>query len=146
MDYEILVNELRHILTLLQQEHGHMILCMLKAVEAEMNDWNLIVSTQVYDDLSTKEALSQLVNLTNTHLSPEIRKHILRFTILKTSDPFVREMTTTYQNIHIPQYIQSVYIGNIFIEKAIILASQRSSAMKRTPIQKKSVKPILEHA
>jgi len=53
MDHEILVKEFRQMAKILKQEKGPISLLMLKAFDAQMNDWNLIVSAPAYDNLES---------------------------------------------------------------------------------------------
>jgi hypothetical protein len=46
MDQEILVKEFRQMAKILKQEKGPVSLLMLKAFDAQMNDWNLIGRSQ----------------------------------------------------------------------------------------------------
>jgi len=70
---------------------------MLKAFDAQMNDWNLIVSAPAYDNLMLKAALTDLVTIFNKHLSQTISEQIIRSTILKTTDPFVKEINQAFK-------------------------------------------------
>jgi len=106
MDQEVLVNECQKILDILQQEHGHISLFMLKAMESDSTDWNLIVSTLEYDKVSTKKAINHLANILNTHLRTDLLKKILRLTILNTSEPFVQEINRVYKVTHTLKYIR----------------------------------------
>lgn len=146
MDYEVLVDELRHILNILQQEQGHIALFMLKVIDADTSDWNLIVSTLEYDRVSTKQAITHLASLLNTHLSPDIIKKIVRITILKTADPFVVEINHAWKVINTVQYIQSLSVAGISIERAIILKSHHISVAKRRRVPPKNAMNMLEQA
>jgi hypothetical protein len=124
MDHEILVKEFNKMPTILKQEKGQLSLLMLKAFDAEMNDyWNLIVSTPAYDNLSLKTALTDLVTIFNNHLSKAVLETITRTIILETTNPFVREINQVFQVSNTAKYVYSSVIAGINIEKAIIFES-----------------------
>jgi hypothetical protein len=93
---------------------------MLKAFDAQMNDWNLIVSAPAYDNLMLKAALTDLVTIFNKHLSQAICEQIIRSTILKTTDPFVNEINQAFKVTNTVKYVYSSVISGILLEKAII--------------------------
>jgi hypothetical protein len=124
MDNEILVKEFREMTKILKQEKGSLSLLMLKAFDAEMNDyWNLIVSTPAYDNLTLKMALTDLVTIFNNHLSKAILESITRTIILETTDPFVKEINQAFKVKNTVKYVYSAVISGIYLEKAIIFES-----------------------
>ncbi|HDN27840.1 MAG TPA: hypothetical protein ENG03_12265 [Thioploca sp.] len=123
MDHEILVKEFRHTIKALKQEKGAISLFMLKAFEYDVTDWNLIVSAPAYENLRLKTALIDLVTVLNNHLSQAIRKKIIRSTILKTTDPFVKEINQVFKVTNTVKYVHSAIISGIYLEKAIIFES-----------------------
>ncbi|RKZ51382.1 MAG: hypothetical protein DRR16_06650 [Candidatus Parabeggiatoa sp. nov. 3] len=131
MDNEILVKELGKMTQIFKQEKGQLSLLMLKAFDAEMNDyWNLIVSTPAYDNLTLKMALTDLVTLFNKHLSQAVLETITRTIILETTDPFVKEINQAFKVKNTVKYVYSAVISGINLEKAIIFESH--------PLSKKS--------
>ncbi len=120
---EILVKECRHTIKKLKQEKGPISLFMLKVLEYDVTDWNLIVSAPAYDNLRLKTALIDLVTILNQHLSRAIRRKIIRSTVLKTTDPFVKEINQVFKVINTTQYVHSSVISGIYLEKAIIFES-----------------------
>ena len=123
MDNEILVKEFRDTMRGLQQEKGPISLFMLKAFEYDVTDWNLIVSAPTYDNLTLKTALIHLITVLNSHLSQTIRRKIIRSTILKTTDPFVKEINQVFNVTNTVKYVHSSIISGIYLEKAIIFES-----------------------
>ncbi|RKZ91302.1 MAG: hypothetical protein DRR19_07625 [Candidatus Parabeggiatoa sp. nov. 1] len=123
MDHEILVKEFRHTLKGLKQEKGPVSLFMLKALDYDITDWNLIVSAPAYDNLTLKTALIDLITILNNHLSQAIRRKIIRSTILKTTDPFVKEINQVFKATNTVKYVHSSVISGIYLEKAIIFES-----------------------
>jgi len=123
MDHEILVKEFRKMAKILKQEKGPISLLMLKAFDAQMNAWNLIVSAPAYDNLMLKVALTDLVTVFNKHLSLAISEQIIRSIILKTTDPFVKEINQAFKVTNTVKYVYSSVISGIDLEKAIIFES-----------------------
>jgi len=124
MDNEILVKEFGKMTRILKQEKGQLSLLMLKAFDAEMNDyWNLIVSTPAYDNLTLKMALTDLVTIFNNHLSQAVLETITRTIILETTHPFVREINQAFKVKKTVKYVYSSVISGIHLEKAIIFES-----------------------
>ncbi|HIE02595.1 MAG TPA: hypothetical protein EYP59_20310 [Thiotrichaceae bacterium] len=124
MDNEILVKEFGKMTQIIKQEKGPLSLLMLKAFDAEMNDyWNLIVSTPAYDNLTLKMALTDLITLFNKHLSQAVLETIARTIILETTDPFVKEINQAFKVKNTVKYVYSAVISGINLEKAIIFES-----------------------
>ncbi|MDM8557843.1 hypothetical protein [Candidatus Parabeggiatoa sp. HSG14] len=124
MDNEILVKEFGKMPKILKQEKGQLSLLMLKAFDAEMNDyWNLIVSTPAYDNLTLKMALTDLVTIFNNHLSKAVLETVTRTIILETTNPFVREINQAFKVRNTVKYVYSSVISGINLEKAIIFES-----------------------
>jgi hypothetical protein len=124
MDNEILVKEFGKMARILKQEKGPLSLLMLKAFDAEMNDyWNLIVSTPAYDNLTLKMALTDLVTIFNNHLSQAVLESITRTIVLETTHPFVREINQAFNVTNTVKYVYSSVISGIHLEKAIIFES-----------------------
>lgn len=125
MDNEILVKEFQKMIKGLKQEKGAISLFMLKAFDADMNDWNLVVSAPAYDNLTLKTALTHLITVLNNHLSQAILRRIIQSSILKTTDPFVREINQVFKVTNTVKYVHSSVISGIYLEKAIIFESHR---------------------
>ncbi len=141
MDHETLVNAFQQIVQILRQQKGHVALFLLNALETE--HINIIVSAQGYDQLTMKVALDDFMSLLESRLEKDILRSILRVTILKTSDPFVKAVNQTFAVIHAPQYLHSCTVSGIYIERGILLESQpyviipQTSPVKRTPGRKR---------
>ncbi|KHD07413.1 hypothetical protein PN36_01360 [Candidatus Thiomargarita nelsonii] len=125
MDNEVLVKEFRKTIKGIKQEKGPVSLFMLKAFDADIGDWNLIVSAPAYDNLNLKTALTHLITLLNKHLSQASLRKIIQSTILKTSDPFVKEMNQVFKATNTLKYVHSSVISGVYLEKAIIFESHR---------------------
>jgi hypothetical protein len=123
MDHEILVREFRQILQILKQKNGSVSLFMLKAFEYDTSDWNLIVSAPSYDNLALKAALINLLTVLNNYLSQGIRRKIIRSAVLKTTDPFVKEINQVFEVENTIKYVYSSVVSGIYLEKAIIFES-----------------------
>jgi len=123
MDNEILVKEFQKMINGFKREKGQISLLMLKAFDADMNDWNLIVSAPAYDNLTLKTALTHLITVLNKHLSQTLLKKIIQSTVLKTTDPFVKEINQVFKVNNSIQYVHSSVIAGVYLEKAIIFES-----------------------
>jgi hypothetical protein len=115
-----------------QQENGPVSLFMLKAFDAEIPRWNIIVSAPRYDDLSLKTALTHLITALNHHLCQTVLKQIIRSTVLDTTAPFVKEINQVFKVKNTVKYVYSSVISGIYLEKAIIFESH--------PLKKKAKK------
>jgi hypothetical protein len=70
---------------------------MLYNVDLDANtNWNLIVSADWTDALGTSEATKVIARELHQRLGLENKAAISRVTVLKTSDPFVRDMARLY--------------------------------------------------
>ncbi|MCP4110513.1 MAG: hypothetical protein GY749_34155 [Desulfobacteraceae bacterium] len=123
MNNEILVKEFRKIEKILEQEHGHVVLFMLKAFDTDILLWNVIVSTPEYDKMTTKKALKHLISILRSNLGKDILRKILRLTVLKTNDPFVEEMNRVFKVKDFEKYIRPSVISGIYLENAIVFES-----------------------
>lgn len=129
MDHEILVKECQKVLAVFTQQRYHMAVFMLKAIEADLNAWNLIVSATEFDTMSTKAAVRHVVQLLKTVVKQSVLQRIVRVTVLNTTDPFVEAVTqTTPVTSSARRYLQSAFMGDIYLEKAIVLLSQTVSS------------------
>jgi hypothetical protein len=124
MDNEILVKEFGKMTQIFKQEKGQLSLLMLKAFDAEINDyWNLIVSAPSYDKLTLKMALTDVVTLFNKHLNQAVLESITRTVVLETTHPFVMEINQAFNVTNTVKYVYSSVISGIHLEKAIIFES-----------------------
>jgi len=133
MDNEILVKEFRKVIKILRHKHGHIALLMLKTSDTDIPIWNLIVSTAGYDNMTDEEALKDFLDILNNAVYKEILKEIVRLTVLKTDDPFVKEINLIFRIKNSVKYIQSSVITGIYIENGIIFES--ASPMVRNKIK-----------
>jgi hypothetical protein len=92
-----LVSDVRKVIESLRRQYGDFKLAMLynSALEAE-SGWNLIVSAPWSDEMGTAAAIRTIARALNEELGLENRNSISRITVLNTSDPFVRDMTSLY--------------------------------------------------
>src|ERR1700730_389736 len=92
-----LVDDVGRIIERLREQHGEFTLAMLynNALEAE-SSWNLIVSAPWTDAMGVAEATRLIARVLNESLGLENQRAISRITVLRTSDPFVRDMTRLY--------------------------------------------------
>ena len=117
MDNAILVDQLPKIIKILKQrQEQHIALFMLKAVDADIAIWNLIVSTTAYENLTTKKALKNLLGILKVNLSKEILKRIIRLTVLKTDDPFAEQINRAFCVTDGIKYVQSSLIAAFILK------------------------------
>ncbi|QTA87890.1 Uncharacterized protein dnm_039300 [Desulfonema magnum] len=119
-----MVKGFRKIVRILRREQGEIALFMLKSADTDIADyWNVIVSTPDYDSLTTKKALKHLVSILRSNLSKDVFRRILRVTVLKTDDPFTREINRAFNVKNSEEYIHLSVVSGIYIENAIIFES-----------------------
>lgn len=93
-----LVSDVRKVVEALRGRYGEYKLAMLynsAALDVPTN-WNLIVSSDWTDKLGVAEATRRIAHELHLSLGLENRAAVSRVTVLKTSDPFVRDMTHLY--------------------------------------------------
>ncbi len=93
-----LVSDVRKVIEILRGRYGEYKLAMLYnsvALDVPTN-WNLIVSSDWTDNLGIAEATRRIAHELHLSLGLENRAAVSRVTVLKTNDPFVRDMTHLY--------------------------------------------------
>jgi hypothetical protein len=92
-----LVDDIEKAIEKLKQQQGDFRLAMLynDVLEASYG-WNLIVSAPWADKLGIAESTRLIANTLNATLETENQSAISRITVLKPTDPFVRDMTKLY--------------------------------------------------
>jgi hypothetical protein len=92
-----LVGDVKKVIEILRHRYGDYKLAMLfnSDLDAPTN-WNLIVSSEWTDDLGVSEAIKIIARTLHESLGLENKGAISRITVLKTNDPFVRDMTHIY--------------------------------------------------
>lgn len=97
MYLDSLVAQVYKVIEALRPQRGPYKLAMLyNSVLNASSNWNLIVSADWTDNLGVADATSVVVHALFEALTPEYRAALGRVTILKTTDPFVRDMTRLY--------------------------------------------------
>ena len=98
MDHEILVNQLRLLLQKLSDKWGPVTLFMLNTFGPGFaQPWHLIVSAQKLDRLSRSDAIKEMTKLVREHGNASFWRPLIRITVLKTQDPFVRSVNASMQ-------------------------------------------------
>jgi hypothetical protein len=92
-----LVGDVQKVVEKLRAQFGDFKLAMLynSALDVSSN-WNLIVSADWTDRLGIPEATRVVARELHQNLSLTNRIAVSRITVLKTTDPFVRDMTRLY--------------------------------------------------
>ena len=138
MDYEILVKEFRKVIKIIRQKHEHIALAMIKAFDIDIKLWNFIISASEYNDLYVGDALRDFITIVDSNIDKKVKKEIMRFTVLKTDDPFVKEINRIFKVKNSVKYIKSLYFAGIYIEEGIIFESSPVPAKMKKEYLKKS--------
>jgi hypothetical protein len=124
-----LVDDVGRVIEKLRETHGEFTLAMLynNSLEAA-SSWNLIVSAPWTDAMGLADSTHLVAYALNESLGLENQHAISRITVLKTSDPFVRDMTKLYpvtrgSRVPLPQ----VTAGEITEGAGFILYSQKAA-------------------
>lgn len=93
-----LVSDVRKVIEALRSKHGPYKLAMLynSAGLDVATNWNLIVSSDWTDNLGIAESTRRIAHELHLSLGLENRAAVSRVSVLKTTDPFVRDMTHLY--------------------------------------------------
>jgi hypothetical protein len=130
VDKKTLVTGLQAVIRKHATEHHAFALVMLIPTEPSAIDtqFTLIVSAPWLDQKSPKEAvntiLSSLIDELGSTDSPEFKK-IARVTVINSSDPFVRAITSAFNVSNEEWIIQNCDVNGVLIERAILLVSHR---------------------
>jgi hypothetical protein len=121
-----LVDDVEKVVENLREHHGEFTLAMLynNSLDADTS-WNLIVSGPWTDALGVGEATRIIALALNQGLGAESQHAISRVTVLKTSDPFVRDMIRLYpvrDGARVP--VAHVTAGQIAEGSGFVLYSQ----------------------
>jgi hypothetical protein len=128
MDRAVLVDDLKGLYKALDQKFGPVVLAMLLFPDPGLEDlWNLIVSAESLDALGRAEAISAVVDLMSKNLKQETRRRIIRVTVLKRDDPFVKAMNSSYQAEDSVLNVNSAFVSGIEIPQAIVLQSKAAA-------------------
>jgi hypothetical protein len=122
-----LVVDLLKVVETLRKRRGEFVLAMLySGSEGATTSWNLIISAPWADKLGVVEATRAVTHELSLGLGLENRSAISRVTVLKTSDPFVRDMTALFQ-VSVPEMgkpISNVAPDGIPVASGYIFYSQ----------------------
>ena len=125
-----LVDDVRKIIELLKNQHGDFSLAMLYnsgSLQAP-SSWNLIVSAAWADKMGIAETTHLIAKALAENLDLQDKAAISRITVLKTSDPFVRDMTKLYP-VSGPDGtpLSTVTAGEVSEGSAFVLYSRRAA-------------------
>jgi len=122
-----LVDDIGGAIEKLRKERGEFALAMLynNVLEAETS-WNLIVSAAWTNEMGVAEATRLIAQVLNESLGQENQRAVSRITVLKTSDPFVRDMVRLYAvKPASPMALPQVTAGDVTEGGGYILYSQK---------------------
>lgn len=130
MDKEILVTNIQALVSDYSQRGQQFTLVMLIPTDPNIIDskYTLLVSAHWLDNKSPKDAvnlvLTDLIAKIGSTDSPEYRR-IARVTVVKTSDPFVKAITSAFSVRQSDVTLNNCNINGVLIERAILLESHR---------------------
>ena len=98
MHISTLVDDVQKVVEELRENHGEFTLAMLYNPDSltASSSWNLIVSAPWTDVMGKVETTHLIAHALHDGLDPDNQSAISRVTVLKTTDPFVRDMTFLY--------------------------------------------------
>jgi len=130
MDHEILVKQLRRLLQKLSYKWGPVTLFMLNTFGPGFaQPWHLIVSAKKFDKLSRSEAIREMTKLVRQHGNASFWRPLIRITVLKTRDPFVRSVNVSMQvSPNEIETISDATIAGFEIPYALLIRPQRIAA------------------
>ncbi|MDE2798449.1 MAG: hypothetical protein OXI94_07250 [Gemmatimonadota bacterium] len=131
MDHEILVNQLRLLLEKLSDKWGPVALFMLNTFGPGFaQPWHLIVSAKELDYLSRSEAIKEMTTLVREHGDESFWRPLIRITVLKTQDPFVRSVNASMQvSPNEIETISDTTVAGFEIPYALLIRPQRIAAV-----------------
>jgi hypothetical protein len=125
-----LVDDVRSVVEKLRADHGEFTLAMLynSGTLQAGSSWNLIVCAPWTDRIGVSEATHLIADALNKGLESQDKAAISRVTVLKSSDPFVRDMTKLYP-VSGPggAPLHQVTAGQITEGSAFVLYSRRAA-------------------
>lgn len=119
-----LVNKLKAIELKLSQEKGSFKLFGLFLRSDVENKWDILVSANWIGD-ERKKFLDTIVTLINSEVEASELTDISRLIILNPDEPIVRTINTLINVEHGDVVFNNNIVGNIRIEKAIIITSRK---------------------
>jgi hypothetical protein len=98
MHISTLVDDVQKVLDNLSAEHGEFVLAMLYNSDSLSTsyNWHLIVSAPWTDKMGMVETIHLIAHALHDGMNVENQPAISRVRVLKTSDPFVQDMTFLY--------------------------------------------------
>lgn len=129
MDQEVLVKELRDVVTRLEEKEGPVSLFLLALMEAGIDEvWNVIVSSPAFDEIPRRVAISKLSDYLRASLDKASWPSIGRTTILRTNDPFVEGVIRRFPHLRSGEIVQPLNVSGIEIPEAVILKAKKLAA------------------
>jgi hypothetical protein len=127
-----LVDDVQRIVEQFRRQRGEFTLAMLYNTGGLQADssWNFIVSAPWTDEMGFAEATRFIAESLSRDLEFQDKHAISRVTVLKTTDPFVRDMTRLYPDIGAagPMPINQLTAGSVNEGSGFVLYSQKLAA------------------
>jgi len=129
VDQEILVKELRDVLSRLEKREGPVTLLLLAASDAGIDDvWNVIVSSPAFDHIPRSEATRKVSEYLRKSLQQSLWPSIGRTTVLRTDDPFVQGVIRRLPQLSPGATVQPLNVSGIEIPAAMIIEAKKLAA------------------
>jgi|SRR6267378_1932970 len=131
MHISTLVDDVQKVVEELRKNHGEFTLAMLYNPNSltASSSWNLILSAPWTDAMGKVETTHLIAYALHDGMDPDNEPAISRVTVLKTTDPFVRDMTFLYPVASpggVP--ISQVIAGDISEGSAFVFYSKKNSS------------------
>lgn len=126
---DTLISDVQRVVEKLRQEYGDFTLAMLYNDDPEpARGWNLIIAAPWAERLGVAESTHRIAHDLHLDLGLENQAAISRVTVLKTSDPFVLDMTRLYPftTPNSFQPISPVTAGDVAEGSGIVFYSNRN--------------------
>jgi hypothetical protein len=123
-----LVDDVQKVMDSIRKQYGEFTLVMLYnsgSLQIESN-WNLIISAPWADKIGITEATRMVAHALSEGLEFQDKHAISRVTVLKTSDPFVRDILDLYPGATSAP-VHQVTAGQVSEGSGFILYSRRAA-------------------
>lgn len=126
MDREVLVREIKKLARELEQEQGPLaVLMLVSSGLTQEDDWNVVVSARGFNGKTRAEGIREVIDTLRRTVSKIVWPTISQVTVLRTDDPFVTAVTSSFKPRSSVVEIQSYTIAGMEIAKALIFTSRK---------------------
>jgi hypothetical protein len=129
MDRQVLVGQIQKLEREMRKRHGPIALLMLVSPDPAVDDeWNIVVSAKGLDKVSRAEGVRELTSLMRRALAKNLWPGIRRATVLRTDDPFVEAITTSFHTTGSVIDLNSCNVFGFEIAKGVLFTSKKVAA------------------